>query len=62
MSTTPSALWNVERFDIGMDSPVFKVVSDEEACARNGSTTKTKATGKYILARSDPEVPQTCES
>jgi hypothetical protein len=55
MSTTPSALWNVERFDIGMGSPVFEVASDEEACARKGSATQIKATGKYILARSGPK-------
>jgi len=60
MLTTPSALRKVERFDIGMDSPVFTVASDGYACVRKGSARKTKATEKYFLT-SDLEEPQTGE-
>jgi hypothetical protein len=58
MSTIPSALRKVERFDIGMDSPFLAVASDGYACVRKGSARKTKAAGKYILT-SDLEEPQT---
>lgn len=55
--STPS-----ERFDSGMDSPVFDVPLNEEASASKGSAKRARAAGKNILERSDLEEPQTRES
>lgn len=53
MSTAPSVLCNVERFDKGMDSPVFDISLSEEASARKGNATKTRAVRRYMLTRSE---------
>ena len=57
MSTTPS-----ERFDNGMDSPVFDLPLNEEASASKGSAKRARAAGRNILERSDLEEAQTWES
>ena len=46
-------LCNVERFDKGIDSPVFDVSLSEEASARTGNATRTRAVRRFMLARSE---------
>lgn len=60
MSTTPSVLCKVEleRFDKGMDSPVFDVSLNEEASTRKGNAKRTRMVGGYMLARCESRGPQ----
>jgi len=58
MSRTPSVPCNVERFDKGMDRPVFGVSLNEEASARKGNATKTRAVGRYMSTGNELGGPQ----
>ena len=58
MSIPPSAWCNVERFDKGMDNPVPEAAPNEEASAKKGNATRTRAVRMYMLARSGLGGPQ----